>query len=222
MGQRDPYGLQDAGHPMAGMLTAMSWIRSIDYATADDRLRRAYDRVRGPNGEIDNILAVHSLRPHTLDGHMALYKNVLHHTANRLPTWLLELVGVHVSLQNGCDYCVEHHVAGLRRLLTDDARTDGMLEAVRQRAYADIGPREDAILRYAERLTLAPASVTEADLEPMRTAGLDDGEILEVNQVVAYFAYANRTVSGLGVTTGGDVLGLSPPVSDDEGPWSHQ
>jgi uncharacterized peroxidase-related enzyme len=222
MGQRDPYGLQDTGHPMAGMLSTMSWIRSIDYATADDRLRRAYDRVRGPHGEIDNILAVHSLRPHTLDGHMALYKNVLHHTANRLPTWLLELVGIHVSLLNGCDYCVEHHLAGLRRLLTDDDRTDGLLEAVRRRTYADIGPREDAILRYAERLTLAPASVTAADLEPMRTAGLDDGEILEVNQVVAYFAYANRTVSGLGVTTHGDVLGLSPPDSDDEGPWSHQ
>jgi uncharacterized peroxidase-related enzyme len=178
--------------------------------------------VRGPHGEIDNILAVHSLRPHTLDGHMALYKNVLHHTANRLPTWLLELVGIHVSLLNGCDYCVEHHLAGVRRLLTDDDRTDGLLAALRRRTYADIGPREDAILRYAERLTLAPASVTAADLEPMRTAGLDDGEILEVNQVVAYFAYANRTVSGLGVTTHGDVLGLSPPDSDDEGPWSHQ
>jgi uncharacterized protein YciW len=37
----------------------------------------------------------------------------------------------------------------------------------------------------------------------MRAAGLTDGEILEVNQVAAYFAYANRTVSGLGVTTHG-------------------
>jgi uncharacterized protein YciW len=54
----------------------------------------------------------------------------------------------------------------------------------------------------------------------MRAAGLTDGEILEVNQVVAYFAYANRTVSGLGVTTHGDVLGLSP--ADTEGDdWSH-
>jgi len=200
----------------------MSWIRRIDYASSEGRLRQAFDRVRGPHGEIDNILAVHSLRPHTLEGHMALYKNVLHHTANSLPTWLLELIGIRVSMLNGCDYCVDHHAAGLRRLLSDDERTDALLAAARAGAYDALAPREAAVLRYADRLTQQPASVVEADLEPMRSAGLDDGEILEVNQVVAYFAYANRTVQGLGVTTKGDVLGLSPGDTDDAGSWEHR
>lgn len=76
------------------------------------------------------------------------------------------------------------------------------------------------MLGHARRLTLAPGSMSEADLGLMRAAGLTDGEILEVNQVAAYFAYANRTVSGLGVPTLGDVLGLSP--ADTEGDdWSH-
>ena len=199
----------------------MSWIRQIDEADATGRLRQAYERVRGPHGEIDNIMAVHSLRPHTLEGHMALYKNVLHHTANRIPTWQRELVGVHVSLLNGCDYCVEHHFAGLARLLADADRAAALRAALTNRAYDDLEPRIAAMLRYAERLTLAPAQMTEADLEPMRAARLDDGEILEVNQVVAYFAYANRTVQGLGVTTDGDVLGLSPADSDDA-EWHHR
>jgi hypothetical protein len=43
-----------------------------------------------------------------------------------------------------------------------------------------------------------------------------------VNQVVAYLAYANRTVLGLGVTTAGDVLGLSPATSDDTDTWTHR
>lgn len=47
-------------------------------------------------------------------------------------------------------------------------------------------------------------------------AGLSDGEILEVNEVTAYFAYANRTASGLGVSTLGDVLGLSPADSAED------
>ncbi len=55
----------------------------------------------------------------------------------------------------------------------------------------------------------------------MRAAGYDDGEILEINQVTAYFAYANRTVLGLGCSTDGDILGLSPNQSDDPGNWSH-
>lgn len=193
-------------------------------------MRATFDRVAGPNGEVDNILAVHSLRPHTLEGHMALYKNVLHHSGNRLPVWLLELVGVAVSQLNGCDYCVDHHIVGLRRNLADDARTDALLAAVERFDDAAKGAGSDvveslderlqAILAYARRLTLEPAAIHEADLEPMRAAGLDDGEILEVNQVVAYFAYANRTVLGLGVTTDGDVLGLSPATSDASD-WSH-
>ena len=59
------------------------------------------------------------------------------------------------------------------------------------------------------------------DVDALRTAGLDDGEILEVNQVTSYFAYANRTVLGLGVDTQGDVLGLSPGDSGDPNNWSH-
>jgi len=198
----------------------MSWIKQIAYADATGRLRQAYDRVKGPHGEIDNILAVHSLRPHTLEGHMALYKNALHHTSNRIPTWELELVGVHVSLLNGCDYCVDHHFAGMRRLLADDDRAKELRAALEARAYDGLDARKAAMLRYAERLTLAPAEVTEADLGPMRAAGMDDGEILEVNQVAAYFAYANRTVLGLGVSTVGDVLGLAPADADDAS-WHH-
>jgi len=46
--------------------------------------------------------------------------------------------------------------------------------------------------------------------------------MLEVNQVVAYFNYANRTVLGLGVSTDGDILGLSPGNSADVADWSHR
>ena len=55
----------------------------------------------------------------------------------------------------------------------------------------------------------------------MRRAGLSDGEILEVNRVASYFAYVNRTVLRLGVTTDGDVLGLSPNDSADAENWQH-
>lgn len=198
----------------------MSWIERIGYEAATGRLRTVYDRIRGPRGELDNILTVHSLRPHTLEGHMALYKNVLHHGANALPTWWLEVIGVYVSLLNRCAYCVDHHAAGLARLLADGQRAATIRADLEADALGAFDPRERAMLDYARTLTLDPGSLSEVDLEPMRTAGLTDGEILEVNQVVAYFAYANRTVSGLGVTTHGDVLGLSP-ADTEENDWAH-
>jgi alkylhydroperoxidase family enzyme len=47
----------------------------------------------------------------------------------------------------------------------------------------------------------------KSDADLLRNAGCDDGEILEVNQVVAYFNYSNRLLNGLGVTTEGDAVG---------------
>ena len=54
------------------------------------------------------------------------------------------------------------------------------------------------------------------------SVGWEDGEILEINQVAAYFNYANRTVLGLGINTDADILGLSPGDSADSTNWRHQ
>jgi uncharacterized peroxidase-related enzyme len=189
----------------------MSWIETVSYEDAGGQLRELYDRIKGPGGRIDNIMRAHSLRPHSMAGHRALYKSVLHHRGNTLERWLLEALGVYVSLLNGCAYCVAHHLVRLGRLLRDADRVGAISAALEADApeQAFEGP-ELALMRYAERLTNEPAALRETDIEALRAAGLNDGEILEANQVIAYFAYANRTVLGLGVTTEGDILGLSP------------
>lgn len=200
----------------------MTWIATIAYRNSNGRLRQLYDRIKGPGDAVDNIMAAHSLRPHTMDGHMALYKNALHHGANTLPKWFLEALGVLVSLTNKCGYCVDHHFAGLGRLLKDDAKAQAMRRALDSGRFADaFDGRESEALRYAIKLTTAPAIIAESDIRALREAGFDDGQILEINQVAAYFAYANRTVLGLGVNTDGDILGLSPgnPANPDD--WAH-
>jgi AhpD family alkylhydroperoxidase len=101
----------------------MTWIKTIPYSDATGWLKSLYNRIKGPNDNVDNIMLAHSLRPHSMEGHLVLYKNVLHHTSNTLPKWYLECLGVYVSLLNRCDYCVDHHFQGLKRLLNDDLRT---------------------------------------------------------------------------------------------------
>ncbi|MXW95084.1 MAG: peroxidase [Acidimicrobiaceae bacterium] len=59
--------------------------------------------------------------------------------------------------------------------------------------------RLDAICAYAAKLTQSPAAVAEADLEPLREHGLSDLDILDLNNMVAYYAYINRVVMGLGL-----------------------
>ena len=61
------------------------------------------------------------------------------------------------------------------------------------------GERLRALLQYAERLTLAPASVQDVHVAALREVGLDDRAIHDAAQVAAYFAYINRIADGLGV-----------------------
>lgn len=196
----------------------MTWIRTVPNEEATGKLRRLYDRVTGPDGNVDNIMMAHSLRPHSMEGHMALYKNVLHHSANQIPKWFLEALGVLVSHLNRCSYCVEHHAMGMARLLDNPSRAAAIRVAILKGDDKPFEAKHRAALAYARQLTRSPAEFTELDVQRVREAGWSDGEILEINQVVAYFAYANRTVLGLGVSTDGDVLGLSPSGDD----WRHE
>ncbi len=199
----------------------MSWITAIDYEQSEGRLRRIYDRIKGPDGYLDNILTVHGLRPHTLEGHMALYKNVLHNGANELDKWFLETIGVYVSLLNHCHYCVVHHTKGLERIVGDE-RTQEIQTALRSERFEDaFTPAEQAGLVYVRRLTRELADIEKHSVVALREAGFSDGQILEINQVASYFAYANRTVLGLGVSPEGDVPGLSPG-GKGENDWGHR
>lgn len=200
----------------------MTWIDTVSYDDAQGDLRELYDRIKGPDNNVDNIMLAHSLRPHSMQGHMTLYKYVLHHPRNTLSKAYLEAIGVYVSSLNNCAYCVEHHFAGMARLIGDSARSNAIRKALDNRSPEDaFSGAELAGLKYAGQLTLSPDAVSENDITALREAGLDDGEILEINQVTAYFGYANRTVLGLGVGTAGDIIGLSPGEPDDPDNWSH-
>ena len=181
----------------------MTWINVISYDAAEGKVKTLYDRVKGPDNNVDNIMMLHSLRPHSMEAHMTMYKYVLHHTGNSIPKWFLETLGVWVSRLNDCDYCVEHHFAGLERLLADEVKSKAIRQAIEARNI-DAAPLDDAqkcaLERDARQITRDPGGMQEDIIYRLRAAGYSDGD-LEINQVTAYFNYANRTVLGLGCST---------------------
>ncbi len=175
---------------------------------AGDELSEVLNLARTPHGTVDNVMRVHSLRPSTMRGHVVLYRAALHDDANTLPQWLQEVISSYVSILNKCEYSLANHWANARHLIGDDIRADAIKQALDAGAPdREFKGRELALLHYAEKLTLAPQNMGEEDIEEMRSAGLSDGEILEANQIIGYFNYANRCLNGLGVTTEGDVVG---------------
>ncbi len=185
-----------------------AWIKMIPLEEATGKLKEMYDLALTPSGTVDNVMRAHSLRPHSMQGHLVLYRSVLHNPDNTLPFWFLEVVASYVSMTNRCDYSLTHHFANARRLMNDPARSqlvwDALQAAQPERAFSG---KELAFLNYARKLTAHVGDMNRADWDALRAAGCEDGEILEVNQVCAYFNYSNRLLNGLGVTTEGDVVG---------------
>ena len=65
---------------------------------------------------------------------------------------------------------------------------------------AGLDARRLAMLHYAIKLTLTPAKMQRGDVDILRAAGFADADVLELCEVVAYYAYANRIADGLGIT----------------------
>ena len=194
----------------------MAWIKRIEVDKAEGLLAKLYDAVKTPDGHVDNILQIHSLRPRTLRGHLELYKAALHSKPNELSQRERELLAVCVSLLNDCHYCVVHHQAGLAGHIGSAELAEELAQAsIGKRDSDEITERELVMCEYARKLTLDMGNMTEDDLVPLRAIGLGDEGILDVNQIVAYFAYVNRTVNGLGVAPDGEPLGLHPDENEE-------
>ena len=67
-------------------------ISTIEPQDATGLLEELYTQVTTPHDTVDNVMKAHSLRPHTMGGHLALYRSVLHNEDNVLPFWFLEAV----------------------------------------------------------------------------------------------------------------------------------
>ncbi len=185
-----------------------AWIKMIEDQDAEPRLKELLDHARTPHGTVDTVMRVHSLRPETMNGHVTLYRSVLHSDDNKLPFWFLEVVASYTSILNDCTYSLTHHFMNVRNLIKDQPRSDRIFTALKaHRPEDEFEGKELALLRYAAKLTTDVGKMIKSDFEALKIAGCDDGEILEVNQVCAYFNYSNRLLNGLGCTTDGDVVG---------------
>ena len=98
-----------------------------------------------------------------------------------------------------------HHRRGLRLLLKDD---DLLARIENDWSTAGLDDRRTAMLRFADLLTRTPGAMSPDDVESLRAAGFTDRDVLDVVEVIAYYAYANRIADGLGIT-------LEPWTTDD-------
>ncbi len=89
-----------------------------------------------------------------------------------------------------------HHGEGLLKLTKNESLVSQLKSDYTQ---ADIPPAQMAMLDYTTKLTERPGDMIASDVDQLREAGFNDRAILDINQIVAYFAYVNRVADCLGV-----------------------
>jgi uncharacterized peroxidase-related enzyme len=135
-----------------------------------------------------------ALDPGSLGERGALFTTVMY-APRGLPRAERELATAVVSMVNGCVYCTAVHArrfAGLTR------QPEVMTRLFTRGLDAETDPRRRAVIAFSARLTRGPGAVSAADLAPLRAAGMDDLDLLDLIHAVAMFANANRLMQSLG------------------------
>jgi uncharacterized peroxidase-related enzyme len=113
-----------------------------------------------------------------------------------LPIEERELLGTVVSAENRCTGCLLHHIRAFGEAIHDQLRAHRI--GINYR-HVPLSSRERALADLASKLTLAPASVEDADIQRLHAAGLSDAAIYEAVVIISLTNYSNRISSGLGL-----------------------
>ena len=179
---------------MAIVKKDLSWLRIPAEADAPAGVQELYDKANEKLGFVPNVLRVYALRPRHLELWNAFYDDLMRGDST-LTRQQREMIAVVVSTVNRCHYCMVSHSAYLRKLTGDPV----LVEQLRTNyKYAELEPRERAMLDFAVKLTEQSAACTEADVEVLREAGWADEDVMDIAEVAAMFNFTNRLASGLG------------------------
>jgi uncharacterized peroxidase-related enzyme len=138
-----------------------------------------------------NIFRVMSHAPEAARGFSSCGSRLLGQT--KLDAKLRELVINAVSVKLDCPYEWSHH----GKWALDVGASPAELEALKSGDYAQLEPKERTVVEYA--LKVEANDVDDADIEALRSAGLDDQEIVEVTLVAGFYGMTARFLNAMDV-----------------------
>ncbi len=168
-----------------------AWLPTVDPATASAEQLAALENSPQKTSPYFLTLA-HDVR--SLDQRSPLFHSVMY-APRGLKRAERELATVVASIVNGCVYCASVHARRFSELTKEPQVIQALYDEGLDTA---LDPRRRAIVDFAAALSQTPPAATPAHLSALRSAGLDDLEILDLIHATAMFANANRLMQTLG------------------------
>ncbi|MEZ5913605.1 MAG: peroxidase-related enzyme [Paracoccaceae bacterium] len=142
-------------------------------------------------GLVPNVLRAYAFDIDKLNAFAAMYNDLML-APSGLSKLEREMIAVVVSSINRCWYCQVAHGAAVRQLSGDPKLGEALVMNYR---YADLTPRQRAMLDFAAKVTEASAKVEEADRQLLRDAGFSERDIWDIAAVTGFFNMSNRMAS---------------------------
>jgi uncharacterized peroxidase-related enzyme len=160
----------------------MARVSVIDPKTATGEAATLLDAVQARLGATPNFIRVLANSPKALEGFLGLYGAAGGFALDKATQ---ERIALAVAEGNGCQYCVSAHTAiGRHAGLSNDE-----MQLNRRGTSGDA--KAAAAVAFAKALNDNLGEVTNAELDAARSAGLSDGEIVEIIAVVALNIFTN-------------------------------
>jgi len=166
----------------------MARVSLVEAENAAPEVKEIYEKVlRGKPGNAQKALAH---RPDMLKNFLSFYGSV----GKSLERKLYELIYIRVSFINGCNYCLQHHLAFSKNLgLTPDDWS-----ALEKGDSSRFTEKQQAALAYAEKLTRTPQEISDADFVPLKKH-FSDAEIVDLHMLLGLANLTNRLTDPLGL-----------------------
>ena len=178
-----------------------------DPAGLDDDLKLIWAKCVEKLGFVPNVFSTYSLKPQRLRNFMAMYNEIML-SKSSLSKLEREMVAVVVSSANRCYYCLVAHGAAVRMMSGDPEL--GEMMALNYRV-AKLDPRQRMMLDFTWKLTTTPNLVDDADRDGLRAVGLNNGDIFDLAETVAFFNLSNRMASATDMMPNREYHGAQRP-----------
>jgi len=154
-----------------------------DKATGDVAL--LYQESRDQNGYLQNFVQAFSLRPEVLRAWQQLNGAIKARDVRRY-----ELATLAAARRLRSSYCALAH----GKVLADQFLGEEAVAAL----PTGLDEADRAVVELAEHVVDDATSITEADIDRLRTLGLSDGEIVDVVLAAAARCFFSKTLDALG------------------------
>ncbi len=163
----------------------------LDEATAEQRDAL---QITPSNTKVSDYVLVLAHDPESLKVRSPLF-NAIMYDEGGLSRAERELGAIGCSIVNRCIYCAAVHADRHMKLEKSGSVTDEIFE---KGVAAQLEPRDQAIFDFAVALSKTPSAASASHIANLKSAGLDESEVLDLILSTALFGWANRLMHVLG------------------------